>query len=503
MLNNLTNFFNIIRGKRIKTQLEDSDLIAIGTKQSPAIGDYKPTAIQFKDLATQIGGLQTVDVDGVTITGNGTLASPLVVPPAAINYSTVLFVDPVFGEDVLLQPGRFDKPLLTIFGALSAANAFIPKTETNRVMIWVRKGLYKNQFLPPYSNIDVYCEAGVVFIEQFTLWDSSVGSAVNFNWYGFAKWNINQFTTAFRAQFASTMFIQGDTFVSAGGVFTGSNVNVEISNTIFDFNSMESTQTLGNAFAFTWRNNCNGVVNVKNYIKSNHISHDIRASHSGLITVNCPRNIMTSLNLYGSGFKHMIYAASASSTSKLVINGDMINESPNIGGNPSMCVTFGSVQTEITINGNIYANDAFGPYSATSNTNGKIIVNGSIFSNIDCFVNEGAGDSFFRNGIMVLANVVGAIRLGRVSGTGKVWLTDMQLNSDLVGDCIQQTTNTSKVFMKSITSESGGVDFINASVAGTINQFTNCVSNKPLSANVTNELAQGLIVDALIKTPKF
>jgi hypothetical protein len=66
MLNNLTNFFNLIAGRRIKTQLEDSDLIAVGTKQSKALGDYKPTAIQFKDLQAQLGGLQTVSVDGET-----------------------------------------------------------------------------------------------------------------------------------------------------------------------------------------------------------------------------------------------------------------------------------------------------------------------------------------------------------------------------------------------------------------------------------------------------
>jgi hypothetical protein len=54
MLNNLTNFFNLITGRRIKTTLEDSDLIAIGTKQSPALGDYKPTAIKFEDLQSQL-----------------------------------------------------------------------------------------------------------------------------------------------------------------------------------------------------------------------------------------------------------------------------------------------------------------------------------------------------------------------------------------------------------------------------------------------------------------
>jgi hypothetical protein len=54
MLNNLTNFFNLIVGRRIKTQLEPSDLIAVGTKQSPALGDYKPTAIKFEDLQLQV-----------------------------------------------------------------------------------------------------------------------------------------------------------------------------------------------------------------------------------------------------------------------------------------------------------------------------------------------------------------------------------------------------------------------------------------------------------------
>lgn len=56
MLNNLTNFFNLIVGRRIKTTLEPTDLIAVGTKQSPALGDYKPTAIQFSDLQAQLGG---------------------------------------------------------------------------------------------------------------------------------------------------------------------------------------------------------------------------------------------------------------------------------------------------------------------------------------------------------------------------------------------------------------------------------------------------------------
>jgi len=54
MLNNLTNFLAIISGNRIKTRLEPSDIIALGTKQSSKLGDYKPTAITYADLEAQI-----------------------------------------------------------------------------------------------------------------------------------------------------------------------------------------------------------------------------------------------------------------------------------------------------------------------------------------------------------------------------------------------------------------------------------------------------------------
>jgi hypothetical protein len=105
MLNNITNFFNLIKGRRIKTQLEDTDLIAVGTKQSPALGDYKPTAIQFSDLQAQIGGLQTVSVDGVTITGDGTPGDPLVAVTGGSSYKVY--------TALLTQTGT-DAPVATV-----------------------------------------------------------------------------------------------------------------------------------------------------------------------------------------------------------------------------------------------------------------------------------------------------------------------------------------------------------------------------------------------------
>jgi hypothetical protein len=65
MLNNLTNFFNLIVGRKIKTIPADSDLIPLGTRDSRYDGSYQPTAIQFKDLANAIGEPSIVLTQGV------------------------------------------------------------------------------------------------------------------------------------------------------------------------------------------------------------------------------------------------------------------------------------------------------------------------------------------------------------------------------------------------------------------------------------------------------
>ena len=50
MLNNLTNFFSIFKGKRTKTSPTEGDIIALGTRDPRFGGHYKPTAILAEDL---------------------------------------------------------------------------------------------------------------------------------------------------------------------------------------------------------------------------------------------------------------------------------------------------------------------------------------------------------------------------------------------------------------------------------------------------------------------
>jgi hypothetical protein len=54
MLNNITNFFNLIAGKLIKKTADPTDLIALGTKNHRFGGGYRPTGITFSDLEAQI-----------------------------------------------------------------------------------------------------------------------------------------------------------------------------------------------------------------------------------------------------------------------------------------------------------------------------------------------------------------------------------------------------------------------------------------------------------------
>ena len=120
MQNNLTNFYNLIVSKRIKKTLENNDLIALGTRQSSAIGDYKPTVITVEDFikSLPIPTGATVVSDGVTITGNGTVVSPLQSLVGGSTDINVIFVSPN-GNDA--NAGTIQKPVASLYVARNLA----------------------------------------------------------------------------------------------------------------------------------------------------------------------------------------------------------------------------------------------------------------------------------------------------------------------------------------------------------------------------------------------
>ena len=54
MLNNLTNFFNLIKVRMVKTVLEDSDLFVVGTRDTKYDGSYKPVVAPLSAVVNSV-----------------------------------------------------------------------------------------------------------------------------------------------------------------------------------------------------------------------------------------------------------------------------------------------------------------------------------------------------------------------------------------------------------------------------------------------------------------
>jgi hypothetical protein len=68
VLNNITNFFNLIKTGKVKTQLDATDLLPIGTKDLRFSGQYQPTMIKYSDL---VAGLISGSNGQVLYNNNG------------------------------------------------------------------------------------------------------------------------------------------------------------------------------------------------------------------------------------------------------------------------------------------------------------------------------------------------------------------------------------------------------------------------------------------------
>jgi len=130
MLNNINNFFNLVRGKRIKTTLAPSDLIAVGVRDITNKSDYQPAVISFGSLQAQLGGGGSVFTDINTIfvspngddTNPGTIAEPVQTLERGKNLANA-------GDLVYVLPG-------TYFFDNTLANGTPYNTFPEKVNLW-------------------------------------------------------------------------------------------------------------------------------------------------------------------------------------------------------------------------------------------------------------------------------------------------------------------------------------------------------------------------------
>ena len=110
MLNNLTNFFNLIRGKMMKTTPEPDDLIILGTKDSRYNGGYKPTGITVSDFTSSLQPDRLVaGTKEVVLTDNaGDAELTFSLGDAVIQTTGTgadLFIRTLGGDDIILESG--------------------------------------------------------------------------------------------------------------------------------------------------------------------------------------------------------------------------------------------------------------------------------------------------------------------------------------------------------------------------------------------------------------
>lgn len=84
----LTNFFSLIAKRKIKNQLENSDLIAVGTKDPTWNGGYQPTAIRYEELKAHL--LASVPAPVSVPSGNGSIYTNGFRPVGCINEDITL-----------------------------------------------------------------------------------------------------------------------------------------------------------------------------------------------------------------------------------------------------------------------------------------------------------------------------------------------------------------------------------------------------------------------------
>jgi hypothetical protein len=428
----------------------------------------------------------------------------------AISYNRILVVDPVYGNNGTGVPDRFDRPYASVSQALSVANG-LTKSIWNRILIYVRAGQYSGQYMFLKDNVDIYCEPGVTFIHGTRITDAFEVGPVNSRFLGYAKFDNLSYTGSplIGIQKASNVILEFDSINYISTILFCADVTASgtTSEVVLKCNRIESTQTLGAAWAINCRNNTNVRIIVSDYIKANHNILYFRTSFYGKAIIDCPKIILTATNLYGANYDHCVLVESSALGSKIIINGDLYSEKLSFGGNASCLLVNGGGNCDVEFNGNIYGNNSVGVWLNMTTSTGKIKINGDIKSAIRPIILVGTGNAHFKNSNIVLASATTYDAMIYTNHTGNVFFTNCSFNAEKADTHTFLADGTTGTIMisnsNSYTAGSNG-EFFHSNAGAMTLKTHNVRANKPLGVNITDLLTpSGFIQDSNIITPNF
>ena len=487
MLNNLTNYPDLIRLKAIVDVPQDTDLITLGVRNPNYDGNYRPALNTYRDFADSI--LAQV-VPGIT----------------NVNAAYTLFVDLVYGDNATAQVGSLAKPYKTIVAATAAAVALgssIP------ILIHLRPGQY-NEGIVFRDRIYYYADKGVVFYTTGASDSFSDQQAVS-GLFGYAQFTGSASITLSYGCNLTIEFDKTDNATTNGffQIVNGNSLYFPKINIIC--NSL--TTTAANANGCRVRGQVDLTLNVKEFIKSPYSVLDVRgqgavSGYTGNFTVNCPAIIIQDGGQFGNNasYKQCLVTYAVAATSVITINADLYNEvtTATFLGSNSGCISDWTTSNAYTLrlNGNIYA----GTQRAILNNSGsKQLIQGNI-STTSIVASVSAGNTQIKNSTIVRGDSTDANAIIGV-GAANLYLNDCTIyNGDAAGgfNTISLTSASSRVYANNVVSQHAtAADFFMSGIAGSSAGMINVQATRANNSITSLYTATGFTQEANLIVPQY
>lgn len=346
MLNNLTNFFSILAGKRYKSTPEDNDLVALGTKDEKYRGNYKPTATRLVDLKAYFGG------------GGG-----------AWDLLRTAVIDSETGDDATGTVGDGNLPFRTVAAAKTAG-------ATN---FYLLPGEY-TETITLASEETYYAAQGVVFTAGGLR--SPATNLDNCKWLGSAN-----FIGNFEALYLIEENVITDFVFEFDTIRTTNTAGREMY--IWVDRTTESTVTITGNEVYSYGGNANcigtlgrvsGTINIKRKLSG---FYSLWSSFgAGTLTLNCPNMVLLDGGWAGNvgSYKQLFVSYASSGYENITINGNFYSEvASSLTSIAGVIMNHtGSAPKKITFNGSAKADQLLYGVSAGV-AGGTITINGDMY----------------------------------------------------------------------------------------------------------------------------
>jgi hypothetical protein len=488
MLNNLTNYPDLIRLKAIVDVPQDTDLITLGVRNPNYDGDYRPALNTYRNFADSILAQVPVPVPGLT----------------NVNVAYTLYVDLVYGNNATAQVGSLAKPYKTIAAATAAAVALgssIP------ILIHLRPGQY-NEGIVFRDRIYYYADKGVVFYTTGASDSVSDQQAVS-GLFGYAQFTGSASITL---NYGCNLTIEFDKTDNAttNGCFQIVNGNALYFPKInISCNSLKTTAANGNGCRIRGQVDLN--LNVKEFIRSPYSVIDVRGQgsvtgYTGNFTVNCPAIIIQDGGQFGNNasFKQCLVVYAAAVTSIITIVGNLYNEvsaTTFVGSNSGCISDWSGAAYTVRMTGNIYA----GTQRALLNVGSKQFIEGNI-STTSIVASVNSGNTQIKNSTIVRGDSTDANAIIGV-GAANLFLNDCTIyNGDAAGgfNTLSLTSASSRVYANNVVCQHATAsDFFMSGVVGSSVGMINVQSNRTNGLLTSLYTISGFTQEANLVVPQY